>query len=1011
MGVTLLLLALLAQTPTSDAPVNRAVIAGVEVRLPAGADRKLLERVPQLVTVRKGQALSTRAVARTIESLFATGKFADIEVQARDAAEGIELIFVLVPRQNIGAVFVEGNTELTRDEIKAAAGLEVGSEYWPERVQHSAENVAALYQRRGFRAAEVRTEATMVEGSVAVGFVVKEGPPTRVKAVSLTGEPGLPLRKVISTLGLKPGDVLDLAKLESGVEAMRALYRREKFFRARVDPPEVSDDGRVIVPVVSGPTYDLVFSGNRQVSDRSLGWLLGYDAEETLDATLAERLAQRIARFYRFRGYHDVRVVPSEVQKPRSTHAALGFAIEEGLPLRVVSIDFEGAKIVPSDDLQSVLKRVMETSAPVPPFELHAAGDPTDTEGRTSPVFADSLPSPPMDTVFDEQSWSDAARAMTALYREKGYLKAQVAFAGLELQGRLGKARFVIEEGPRAVFRTVETTGFPEGFTSDAVNGVKLGSPFSPGELQRLEQSVSRELGRKGYLFSTTTTSYTLDPGGNLVDAQVTVSAGPQVKVRAVLPVGQVRTAEEIITQQATMKEGQPLDSESLYSTQANLTNLGIFRSVQVEMLSPDRPEPLKTVLLRVRERPLFLGEFFLGYFYADGFRGGVEGSFNNIGGRAITVSGRGQVNLFFTSVPALTGTYDLTGLTLFEQVGGRLNLSVDARSLLPANIGLRLDLIGERVFRPQFRFSRFAGVPTLDWSKAFRIPGWFEWMRPKVSLALQYELEWSSVASVGNALTSIPPTSLVDQERLRFNFGEFTLQSVRFSPTLDLRDSSLTPTKGLLLQGSAEVTGQISAHDADGNPVVVNFAKFSALGTVYFPLAERLVLALSGRWGRIFPLQAGSSTPPVRRFFLGGASSVRGFNEDQLVAEDLRAQYRKEVADCQVVASKDGCSSAAKTILGGRQVPSQGGELFAVLKAELRIPVLSAVDLGVFFEAGNLWITIPNTVGPFRPVTGIGLRYVTLIGALALDVGVNLAPDLVINEPRFVVHFNIGVF
>jgi len=43
--------------------------------------------------------------------------------------------------------------------------------------------------------------------------------------------------------------------------------------------------------------------------------------------------------------------------------------------------------------------------------------------------------------------------------------------------------------------------------------------------------------------------------------------------------------------------------------------------------------------------------------------------------------------------------------------------------------------------------------------------------------------------------------------------------------------------------------------------------------------------------------------------------------------------------------------------------------------------------------------------------VVGAGLRYVTPIGPLALDVGVNLAPDLVINEPQFVVHFNIGVF
>ncbi len=1006
MGVTLLLLALLTQTPGPEAPT----IVGVEVRLPAGADRKLLERVPQLVTVRKGQALSRRAVERSIESLFATGKFSDIEVQGRDVVEGVELIFILVPRQNIGSVFVEGTVELTRDEVIAASGLEVGSEYWPERAEHSAENVRALYQRRGFRAVEVRTEAAMVEGAVSIGFIVKEGEPSRVRAVSFSGEPGLPLRKVLDTLGVRPGELLDLARLETGLEAVRGLYRRERFFRARVDLPEVGDDGRVVVPVVSGPRYDLIFSGNRVVSDSSLQWLLAYDGEETLDLALAERLAQRIERFYRFRGYHDVRVVPSEVLKPRTTQAALGFAIEEGAPLRVVSIGFEGASVVPASELQLVLRRVMETSAPVPPFELHSMGDPTDTEGRTSDVFADTLPSPPMDTVFEEQAWGDAAKAMMALYRERGHLKASVIFAGLELEGRLGRARFVIQEGPLARFRVVQSEGLPPGFSSPSLSSVKLGSPFSPGELQRIEQGVSRELGRNGYLFANVTASYALDAQGQLVDALISVTSGPQVKVRAVLPVGQVRTAEEIITLQATMKEGQPLDSESLFSTQSNLSNLGIFRSVQVEMLSPDRPEALKTVLLKVRERPLFSGEFFFGYFFADGFRGGVEGSVNNIGGRAITLTGRLQGNLFFTSFPALTNQVDLTGLELYKQMGFRANLSLDARSILPAHIGLRLDLIGERVFRPQFRFTRVAAVPTLDWSTTFRIPG-LDWMRPKISLALQYELEYSFVERVGSALTSVPPTSLVDQERLRFNFGEFALQGVRLNPTIDLRDSALTPTRGLLLQASGEVTGDIFAQDEELKPVVVNFLKVSGLATGYVPFASRFVLAVSARGGRIFPLTRGSATPPVRRFFLGGATTVRGFNEDQLVADDLRAQYRKEVNDCQVLASKDGCSSAAKTILGGRQVPSQGGELFAVFKAELRFPAFSVLDLGVFFEAGNLWLTVPNSVGPFRPVVGVGVRYVTPIGALALDLGVNLAPDLVINEPQFVVHFNIGVF
>ncbi len=136
----------------------------------------------------------------------------------------------------------------------------------------------------------------------------------------------------------------------------------------------------------------------------------------------------------------------------------------------------------------------------------------------------------------------------------------------------------------------------------------------------------------------------------------------------------------------------------------------------------------------------------------------------------------------------------------------------------------------------------------------------------------------------------------------------------------------------------------------------------------------------------------------------------MRGFNEDQLIAEDVRASYRADVRDCQVLASKGGCSSAARTIAAGRQVPSQGGELFAVFKSELRFPLFSVFDLGVFFEAGNLWLGLPDTFS-VRPVAGAGVRYVTPIGPLAFDVGFNTTPDIAINEPLVVVHFNIGGF
>ncbi len=1006
MGVTLALLLVLGQV----APAAPPTITSVEVRLPAGADPKLLERVPQLVTVRRGQALSRRAVERSIENLFATGRFADVVVQGEDGPDGVAIIFVLEPRLDVGSLFVEGARVLTRAEVLAAAAVEVGSEYWPERLEYAAEKVAALYRRRGYRAVRVEAQATTVEGVLTAGFVIEEGPPSLVQSVAALGEPGLPLVRLLAVLDVKPGDVLDLDRLAAGVESLRKLYRRERYYRARVDVPEARDDGRVLVPVVSGPRYELVFSGNRSFSDSALRAVLAYDGGEPLEGALTQRLAQRLTRFYRFRGFHDVRVRPEEVQRPGAREAALGFVIEEGRPLRVTTVDFDGARAVKPKELTALLRGVMQEAAPKATLEVHATSDPTELEGRTGPVFAQSLPAPALETVLDEETWQQAAAAMEVLYRERGYLRAAVRLAEVEVEGEEARARFVVEEGPRAMLARVDSEGLPPDFRSDALAAAPVGRPVSPDALQRLTQGVTRELGRKGYLFAEVESSLRLSEDGTRAEGLVTVRPGPQVKVRAVLPVGQVRTDESLITRQATMKEGAPLDAEALFTTQNNLLGLGIFRNVQVEMLSPERPEPLKTVLLKVKERNRVDYGIAPGYFFAEGLRVVVDATVPNVGGRAINLSGHGQLNLFSTSFPALTRQVDLTGLDFLRTFGGRVNLSADARSLLPARLGLRFDLVGERVFRPQFRFSRILGVPTLDWSTTFDVPR-IEWLKPKLSLALQYEVEWSFVERVGRALTTVLPSSLVDQERLRFLFGEFALHGVRLTPTLDLRDNALNPTRGLLLQGAGEVTGAFFAQDEFQNPVVVSFLKVSGLLSGYVPLPEEMVLALSARAGRIVPLSSGSTTPPVRRFFLGGATSVRGFNEDQLVAEDVRAEYRDQVRDCQVLASKGGCTSSAQTVLAGRQVPSQGGELFASFKAELRLPAFGNFDLGVFFEAGNLWLAIPNGIGPFRPVVGTGLRYVTPIGPLALDVGVNLTPDLVINEPPVVVHFNIGVF
>lgn len=997
MGVTLLLVTLVVGQLSAEPPPE---ISSLELHVPAQADPKLLDRINGLITVRKGQPLSVRAVQRSIENLYATGRFSDIVVRS-DAKTPVtvDLVFELTPKQVISTVYVEGQSALTATELIAATQLTPGAEYWPERGVRAAELARELYRRRGYLDAIVEPQLSRDDEGVMLGLLVSEGAPTRIAALTFAGEPGLTLEQARDVMQVSPGEVLDLDRLHQGVDALRTRFRAERYYRARVEAP-VIQGARVVIPVVAGPRFEFVFSGNRRVSDTALRAVLSYDGEEALDSLVVQRLVRKLQWFYRFRGFHDVQVTAGEAHQTRQ-RAAVGFEIIEGEPLRVVKLQFSGNTVVTDRALREVLVRVMESAAPPTPTEAHSLGDPLAHEGRMAPVFAAELPAPALDTVLDEEAYGEAARAMTVVYREKGYFQATVKFDRVEIAGVHASAFFTVEEGAQTSFRTVKAHNLPLAFHSDTVEVSRTHLPFSTAALERIRVELIRELGRRGYLFATVASSYVLNDGGTHADCALQVTAGPQVRVRKILAVGNKRTLDDVILSQATMTEGLPLDVDTLYSTQSNLLALGIFRLVEVEVLAAETPEPLKTVLLKVHEQPR-VAELGPGYFSADGLTGFVDLGLPNLGGRAINLSGHVQLNAFFTSVPVLTRQFVATDLPWYKQLGGRGNVSLQNRGVLPFQIGMRVDLVGERVFRPQFNFTRFALVPSLDWSRAFELPR-VEWVHPKVTLLLQNEVEWASVET-STAFNRDSAMTFVDQARLRFLTGDFAMETIRFAPTLDLRDSALNPHRGLVLQGSIEVTTGVAT------PVPVSFVKAAGLATVYLPIAKS-VLALSARGGRIASLSPNSTTPPVKRFFLGGSTTMRGFNEDQLVAEDQRKQYRNEVRDCQVLAAKNGCTSAAATIANGRQVPSQGGEFFAVFKAELRLPGLSIFDVGLFVEAGNLWLAMPTGSLAFRSIVGAGLRYVTPIGPLALDVGVNPGFDDRINEPPVVVHFNIGVF
>jgi outer membrane protein assembly factor BamA len=166
------------------------------------------------------------------------------------------------------------------------------------------------------------------------------------------------------------------------------------------------------------------------------------------------------------------------------------------------------------------------------------------------------------------------------------------------------------------------------------------------------------------------------------------------------------------------------------------------------------------------------------------------------------------------------------------------------------------------------------------------------------------------------------------------------------------------------------------------------DFNYWSATGEArhFLSLGRRAVIANRFRYGAIAPVDdLPSNVPFYRRFFLGGATSLRGWG-------------RFEVSP-----------------LSGFGFPI-GGLTMVDGSSELRFPVWGKLGGVGFFDYGNVWSKAWGfDFGDLRYAVGPGLRYQTPIGPARIDIGyqVNPIPGLLVNgEPqqrRFRIHFSIG--
>ncbi len=322
----------------------------------------------------------------------------------------------------VAAVEVRGNDRQPAEFVEAEAGIRPGA-----RIRYADIQDAIHRLWRTGQYADVRVYAAPVssaQDSADVIIEVEERP--FVAFIDFEGLKHVSGRTVRDTVGLRSGAPLNPSRVTEAEQMIRELLADEGIRARRVEHevepiPDFPGEYRLVFRVEEGARVaiaDIEFEDNEVFTDEELEGVIATRREGflwfrtgTFDETvLRQDLRQNLPSFYGENGYLDFVVEgDSLVVDPRTGKGRLIVAVSEGSQYRLLEFEIRGNRRFSTEDLRAYF----ETSRG---GLLQSFGI-----GRSSGQDAEDQP------VFDLDNFEAATEDIRQLYRNNGYLYAQVS--------------------------------------------------------------------------------------------------------------------------------------------------------------------------------------------------------------------------------------------------------------------------------------------------------------------------------------------------------------------------------------------------------------------------------------------------------------------------------------------------------------------------------------------------------------------------------------------------------
>lgn len=1043
-----------AETPSLSPPPQLGDLDGKPIlRVEVETVGKRWPQKATLPSIAPGEPLSAAVVRRAMRELSEGGAFANVAAEVRPEGDGVVLVVVAVPRRVIANVTVSGAALDVRETL-LEAGLSNDGEITEAGLARATDRIRDYYARRGFDRATVSIDHTDTDDPrrVVLRVEIEPGEPRSITQRVFVIEPHLDreVGDLKKEYAVGAGDRADETTLVEADKALVNELREAGFYRADVRhaTKTVGERTYLYVYLLTGPRFLPAFYGNRAFDADELTEALALD--DRTDARPAE-LAERLRKHYVERGFLDVSITAGERGEEGDAVHYLAFDIVEGVQVSVERRVFVClAKGEDPDDIGEEIDSILEEE--LPGADFLSPPDPNVTDQTLGPTEGSSRRATPRRlnpaSTYSPEAYERALRHVSDLFFSRGYLNAVVGPVTVVRQRckRSSPAgRCILEEPPeprpKAVC-AVDDFGLPtpepdlppeHTCTPDPATGVrcaptltlripihlgpqttlwdlafegntsfpsfalliftrlKAGEPLDSIELEAARKRVLDTYHEQGFAYAEVRT--VIEPSSDRTRARVrfVINERAPVRVSGFVIHGATRTDHELILGRMALEVGEPYRKSWVRSSEERIATLGTFSSVAVSLEDPDIPQREKRVVITVVEQlPQYLDPR-IGFSTGDGVRFAFEYGHRNIASQAISLTLRVQLSYLFDFM-ILDPEFkrNIAPLPVSQQLERRNSARVTFPEIgLGPLISFSVEGLDVRDNQRDFGLTKQALVPSVTYRPLRQISN---------TLAASVELNDVQLFQAETIDEAIKKNRTLEN-LLRVPDGRTFAIAQRLSFAWDRRDNPFAATEGTFVSSGVEHVNAFPAETIPGQvQVESHFLRLETRVAGYFRLSRKgMAIALSLAGGYNLQLNSESKTYPDRLFFLGGVDSIRAFLADTVVPEDVAQRIlNPEEAEGEALVIED--------------VGIRGGDISLNPRAELRIPLNDTFQLGLFLDAGNLWVD-PASINPLamRFGAGPGVRINTPIGPLAFDYGINLQRRPWEDTGAF--HFSIGLF